>query len=530
MSSKNYRPTSTYLSQDPELRQKQLGNLMQGRLRRGMEASVEAPRFKDPAYQTDIIKFAEEQFFIPEGKKPIELQAWQKEEILQPLFYGPRPYTMALLGLPKKSGKSTLAAMIAAWYLFQGEDNGEIYLAARDKDQASWIVFDKLVKAIEMNRQMFVRCQITKDTIKLPHKGTILRCLSTDVSCAGLNPSLVIFDELWSYEYEGMRAFFEEMTTVPTRQHPLVLIVTYAGYDEDSLLYELYQKGLKGGDPSFFFSWSHENRMPWQTEAYLKQQQGRLRGNTYLRLHENHWTSGSESFIDMELWQGCIDRNYTPLLPNKEIDVVVGVDIGIAHDTSAVVAVTRDENKIKLVCHRKWQPTKKNPIDLEETVEAYIKELEKGYTVREVRYDPYQFHRSAMTLAKEGINMVEFPQTSDRLIDMSQNLYDLIKGGNLVLYNDKEMKQHAQKATAKEMPRGWRIVKKKASHKIDLIIALAMAALGATKIEDTGDLFFSIDIFEGEKEKAKEETEEERRKRIYEDESCWEGIGGSDFY
>ncbi len=466
---------------------------MRGRVKRAKSTEAKSPSLKNPEYKTNIIKFAEEQFYIPETRKPIVLEEFQKEEILRPLFYKENRPTMALIGQTKKSGKSTLAAMIVSWFLFWGEDFSEVYLAARDKDQASWIIFSKLVKAIEMNPQMLSQCRITKDSVELTRKGSILRCLPTDVSASGLNPNLVVFDELWSYEYESMRRFFEEMTTVPTRKAPLLLIVSYAGYDEDSLLYELYQKGLKGKDATFFFYWSHLNQMPWQTKEYLIQQQGRLRKNTYLRLHENRWTASEEAFIDMEEWDACVEGKHRSILPNKEVEVVVGVDIGISHDCSAVVAVTRDENKIKLACHRSWQPSKKEKLDLEESVESYIKDLVRNYTVREVRYDPYQFTRSSQTLAKQGINMVEFPQTTDRLTAMSQNLYDLVKGGNLVLYKDKELRSHAQKATAKETPRGWRIVKKKASHKIDLIIALAMAALGATEIEDIDFDFWVVD-------------------------------------
>lgn len=478
-----YIAKEKYLGKTPESRERQLVNLKRGRLKQAMKAEAKAPRFDDPVYKDDIIKFGEQHFFIPETKQPIILQDFQKKDILEPLFYAKKRPTMGLIGQTKKSGKSTIAAMIASWFLFQGENYSEVYLAARDKDQASWIVFSKLVKAIRMNPQMLARCKITSDSVELPHKGSILRCLPTDISASGLNPNLVVFDELWSYEHESMTRFFEELTTVPTRKRPLILIVTYAGFDEDSLLYQLYQKGLRGGDPTFFFYWDHGNKMPWQTEKYLEQQRNRLRANTFLRLHENRWTSSEEAFIDMRDWDICADSGHKPALPNKRIPIIVGVDIGISHDSCAVVAVTKEENRISLVCHRKWQPTKKNPIDLEETVEAYIKKLADNYTVREVRFDPFQFHRSAMTLEKSGIKMVEFPQTSDRLISMSQNLYDLVSGHNLLLYQDREIRQHALKATAKETPRGWRLTKKKASHKIDLIIALAMAALGATELE-----------------------------------------------
>ncbi|GAI77002.1 unnamed protein product, partial [marine sediment metagenome] len=161
---------------------------------------------------------------------------------LRPVFYGDNRPTMALWGMTKKAGKSTIAAMVAAHTLFCGENYSEVYLAARDKDQASWIIFSKLTKAIRMNPQMLARCKITTDSVELPHKGSILRCLPTEVSAAGLNPNLVVFDELWSYDLESMTRFFEELTTVPTRKHPLILIVSYAGYDtdEENLLYSLY--------------------------------------------------------------------------------------------------------------------------------------------------------------------------------------------------------------------------------------------------------------------------------------------------
>ena len=520
-----YTPKKEFLGKTEETRQRQLENLLQGRAKRPRKALVKPPSLRDPGYKTDIIKFAEEQFYIPETRKPIVLEDFQKEEIIKPLFYGEDRPTMALVGQTKKSGKSTLAAMAAAWTLFCGEDFAEIYLAARDKDQANWIVFSKLQKACELNEGMLNNVTITKDAIERKATGSVVRCLPVEVSCAGLNPSLVIFDELWSYDLESMTRFFEELTTVPTRKHPLILIVSYAGYDtdEENLLYSLYRKGQKGGDPTFFFFWDQENRMPWQTKAYLKQQRGRLRPGTYKRLHQNIWTSGEEAFIDMDLWDGCVDRKHRPVLANKEIELIIGCDIGIKHDSCAVVGVMKSENKIKVACHRKWQPSKKNPIDLEETVEAYILELAEGYTLSEVRYDPFQFHRSAMTLQKAGINMVEFPQTTDRLTAMSQNLYDLIKGGNLVLYKDKEMKAHAQKSTAKETPRGWRIVKKKASHKIDLIIALAMAALGAAKMQSSQVDIFIIDPHEpiDHEEETPEETQKERQKRINNTPEAW---------
>lgn len=153
------------------------------------------------------------------------------------------------------------------------------------------------------------------------------------------------------------------------------------------------------------------------------------------------------------------------------------------HDSAAVVACTWDNraNKVRLVFHRVFQPSPQDPLDLEDTLEATVLNLRDRFNLREVRYDPYQFHRSATTLAKAGVPMVEFPQSTPNLTAASQNLYKLIKGGNLVAYPDHDLRLAVQRAVALETTRGWKITKEKSSHKIDVVVALAQAALGAVE-------------------------------------------------
>ncbi|MBA7489785.1 hypothetical protein ES702_00319 [subsurface metagenome] len=491
-----YVKKGAYLSGDPEKREAQLQNLVQNRMRRAKRGEFLPGPLNNPDYENDIIKFLEEQFFIPETKRPIVLEPFQKEKILKPLFYEDRPYTMALIGEPKKSGKSCLASGIANWYLFtQGirpGENVEVLICASDKEQASWTVFNKLVKAIEMNRRMLMQCNITYDHIEVPHRGSVVRVLATDVSGAGMNADLVIFDELYLYRYEGMRDFFEVMTTVPTKPHPLILIVTTAGYEEDTddLLFSLYSKGMDlkvKPDSSFYFFWDdgpEANRMPWQTKKYLDQQRGRLREATFLRFHYNIWSSNKEIFISKKDIEACIDPGLRPALPDKKLRIIVAVDVGLKHDSTGIVSVTKELNKIRLVNSKKFQGRPGKEVDLEEQVEDYIIKLNNDFNLVEVRYDPYQFKRSAQTLEKEGIKMVEYPQTLDRLTAMSQNLYDLIKGKNLILFNDYDLKKHLLNAQAKESTRGWRIVKKETSKKIDLAISLAMASQGAVELKE----------------------------------------------
>ncbi len=101
------------------------------------------------------------------------------------------------------------------------------------------------------------------------------------------------------------------------------------------------------------------------------------------------------------------------------------------------------------------------PLDFEATVENFILDLTHRFYVQEVRYDPYQLVAVAQRLTAAGIPMMEFAQSVPGLTESSTNLYDLIKGRNIILYPDAEMRLAVQRSVALETTRGWRITKGK---------------------------------------------------------------------
>jgi phage terminase large subunit-like protein len=147
----------------------------------------------------------------------------------------------------------------------------------------------------------------------------------------------------------------------------------------------------------------------------------------------------------------------------------------------AGVRYDRDRGKVVLAFHKIWTPKPTEPLDLEETVENYLLEQAERFNLKEAIFDPYQMARSASTMKKAGIRMREFPQTSPNLTQMGDNLFSLIKNGNLVAYDAPEIRLALSRAVAIESSRGWRIAKEKQSHKIDIVVALGMAALAAVQ-------------------------------------------------
>lgn len=436
-------------------------------------------------YNADIIKFLEDQFVLPTTGRPIVLEQWQKDAIFRPLFYdldedGLRKYNLALVGMPKKNGKSTLAAGVGTWFLFAGEPYGEIVIAANDLDQASMVIYNKIKQAIRLNPQLSGSARIYKDRIEMKSTGTTCRPIAHQYeTAAGLNPTLVLFDELWGFP---SREFYDELTTSPARRNPLNFIVTYAGYDTGSLLYELYERGRKGEDPQMFFVWLHENKASWITERYLRMQQGRMPPNIYVRFHENRWAPAGSSFVT----QADIDRLHeVPWAiqlgpnPDKYFSYVVACDLGLSHDRTARAVGHYDpaDGRVYLDNLRLWEGTPKAHVPIAEVEEDLVNCVDR-FRARTLVVDPWQMEATIQKL-KNIYNVVPFNFQTDMTF-LSQLLIQMLRGGKLIAYGEPTLDDELRRLISKQTARGWRIEHVRGQRN-DCVVALGMVVVEAIR-------------------------------------------------
>jgi phage terminase large subunit-like protein len=201
--------------------------------------------------------------------------------------------------------------------------------------------------------------------------------------------------------------------------------------------------------------------------------------------------TSESSFVEMDWYDACVDAGARPLVADRRVSIYVGIDASVKRDSTAVVAAAWDTaaRKVRLVAHRIFQPTATEPLDFEGTVEWTLLEFWRRFAIREVRYDRYQMAALAQRLTSAGLPMKEYPQSVPNLTAIGTNLYELIKGGGIVFYPDDVIRLAISRAVAIETPRGWKISKKTASHKVDVVVALAMAALSA--VENQSNNWFS---------------------------------------
>src|SRR5712692_1193743 len=213
--------------------------------------------------------------------------------------HGRLPYPELLYSAPKKSGKTTLAAVILLYVvLVVGGKNAEGLVLANDYDQAQGRVFTAAVKIIRATPWLKPAATITRDRILFRLLGATIDALASDAAgAAGANPVISVFDELWGYTSERATRLWDEMVPPPTRKVACRLTVSYAGFSGESKLLETFTTRVRAapeiapdlhalsGELLGFLT--HRAVAPWQTPEWLQEMRAALRAGAYLRMIEN---------------------------------------------------------------------------------------------------------------------------------------------------------------------------------------------------------------------------------------------------
>jgi phage terminase large subunit-like protein len=428
---------------------------------------------------------------------PFNLKPWQ-ESIVRPLFGtvnedGTRQYRTAYITFPRKNGKTELSAPLGLYMLTcDGEWGAEVYSAAADREQAS-LVFNAGLEMVQQNKALRKRLKITESrkVIRYPSRNSFWKVLSAEAFTKhGLNPSCVIFDELHA---QPDRRLWDVLTTgFGAREQPLLIVITTAGYDRNSICYEQYSyaKKVRDGeiiDPTFFSviyevgeeeDWTDERVWRKANPAlgdFLSLAEFRASArrakelpaeqNTFRRLRLNQWTEQFSRWIDMSTWD--LSEGVVNLDELEGRECYGGLDLSSTTDLTAFVLVfpapEEGEGVVKVVPHF-WIPgdniqsridrdkvpydvwvrdglitaTEGNVVDYA-SIRKYIIDAGKRWNIKEIAYDRWSALQIVQELTGEGFTMVEMGQGFGSMSAPSKELQARIlkktlhHGGNPVL-------------------------------------------------------------------------------------------------
>ena len=413
---------------------------------------------------------------------PFELLSWQ-DEIIRTLFgtvkeNGYRQYNTCYCEIPKKNGKSELAAAIALYMTCgDGEWGAEVYGCASDRQQAS-IVFDVAVDMVDQCPALKKRIKPVMSVKRLVYKPTnsFYQVLSAEAySKHGFNIHGVVFDELHT---QPNRKLFDVMTkgSGDARMQPLYFLITTAGNDTNSICYEVHQKAqdiLDGRklDPTFYpVIYGAEATEDWTDPKVWKKANPSLgitvgidkveaacesakqnpgEENSFRQLRLNQWVKQAIRWMPMDKWDACA-------FPVSEDDLegrvcYGGLDLSSTTDITAFVLVfpPLDEDDKYVVLPYFWVPEDTMdlrvrrdhvPYDLWEKqgflettegnvihygyIEKFIEGLGERFNIREIAFDRWGAVQMVQNLEGMGFTIVPFGQGFK---DMSPPTKELMK-------------------------------------------------------------------------------------------------------
>ena len=466
--------------------------------------------------------------------KPFKLLDWQ-EQIIRDLFgtvkpNGYRQFNTAYIEIPKKNGKSELAAAVALLLCCgDGEQRAEIYGCAADRGQAT-IVFDVAADMVRMCPALNKRCKIltSQKRILFTPTNSFYQVLSAEAySKHGFNIHGVVFDELHT---QPNRKLFDVMTkgSGDARMQPLYFLITTAGTDTHSICFETHQKALdilegRKIDPTFYpviygagdtedwtdpKVWLKANPSLGETigmdkveTACESAKQNPGEENSFRQLRLNQWVKQAVRWMPMDKWDACAYPVNEEMLEGRVC--YGGLDLSSTTDLTSFCLVfpPEDEDKPYYVLPYFWVPedtlelrVKRDhvPYDLwhrqgylETTegnvvhygyIEKFIERLGERFNIREIAFDRWGAVQMVQNLEGMGFTVVPMGQGFASMSPPTKELMKLTLEKKLAHGGHPVLRWNMDNIFIRTDPAGnIKADKAKSTEKIDGAIAMIMA-------------------------------------------------------
>lgn len=437
-----------------------------------------------------------------------------------------RRYTKTLWYLPRKNGKSFLAACVALYILLADRQKApEIVVAAGNRKQAKliWGVCEKMIK---QDRELKKKTKIytASSSITAPNTFGKLDAISKESGTAhGENLSCAIMDEL--HVFKGYALVEALETSQGTRAEPLRVYTTTADYggresvcstkhryfeqvrdgiiEDERALPVIYSLGKDEDweDPEV---WRRVNPnldvaipMSYLEDEYKEAKLSKVKEISFRRLYLNEQVGAAEMFFDLDKWEACGSNNL-------KLEDLVGETCYMALDLSSTLDLTAasmyfpEQHALFVKCFCPEEgvqvrsekdgvmyenyvgaghliPTPGNVVDYD-YIKMYLVKLAEDYHIAAIGFDPWHAEKLVLELEDEGFDMIKIPQNLSTMNPALQQFERAILGNKIVHTNNPLLTWNVMNMVVRMDASGFvRPDKKKSAEKIDAIVACIMA-------------------------------------------------------
>lgn len=446
---------------------------------------------------------------------------------------GKRRFRTAYWEIPRKNGKSLLAAGIGLYMLMaDGEFGAEVYSGATSEKQA-WEVFKPAKLMLERNERLRMKlgASVWAKALVVESNGSKFEPIIGNPG-DGASPSCAIVDEFHEHDTPDLYDTME--TGMGAREQPLMLVITTAGYNIAGPCHEKHEESTKvlegtlendemfpcifGCDPGD--DWCDPKTLRKANPNYgvsvdadflLSQQrqamQNPLQQNKFKTKHLNIWTSVLAGVMNMQHWQLAAD----PMLDEEELKDCpcwIAVDLASKSDLCAAQRIYRRDSHGKphyYMFGSYWLPeeaieepgpnhahyvkwvkqgllvqTDGATVDFELITQSLIEDC-KRINPREVIFDPFNATQMMQKVMESNITAVEFIQTPANFAVPLDELLSAVKDGRFHHDGNEMTTWCMSNMVARPAKKGMvSPVKQKPHQKIDGAVAAVMALARAS--------------------------------------------------
>jgi phage terminase large subunit-like protein len=480
----------------------------------------------------------------PEAGQPIRLMPWQLW-MLANLFgfvdreTGIRRFRQASVWVPKGSGKSLTAAVLALYCTFlENEGGAEGYTAAVSREQAR-IVFDLCQTIVTREREFRKRfgIEVQVHTIRQQHTASRLMPISSDAkSLDGINVHFAVLDEIASHKSKAV--YDVVITAMGKRRQPLLLSISTATDNTTGVgrqVWNYTEQVLDGTleDDRFFgvIYAADQDDDPWAEATWIKANPGwgqtvqpdALRAvarqalaspalkAAFMTRHLNVWASTENALFDRTAWDACADPGLA-LEDLRGQPCYAALDMAARTDLAAAVLLFPHDvdgtTHYKLFA-RAWLPeaavsADRNPLYVQwardgvltvtegqttdfAAVEDWVREIAGAFDLRACAYDPYMLMQMSQRLQNDGYPMKEYRATTLNFSEPTKLLDALMREQRITHDGDPVLRWCMLNVVGHYDARSNVYPKRDAPEKkIDCAIA-AIMALGASIADESRD-------------------------------------------
>lgn len=489
--------------------------------------------------------------------QPFRLMPWQENEIIR-RFYGTlrpdgtRQYRTVWIEVPRKNGKTEIGAGgFALPMLYMDQEYGaQIYSAANDKNQAS-LVFNAAAPMVTQSPALRAISKIYEPQKRIvyyqPQSGgqpplpSFYCAISAEAYTKdGLNAHGVIYDELHAAPNRELWDVLK--TSQGARRQPAMVVTTTAGYDRESICWELHdyackvRDGIIQDDTWLVVIYSAPEDADWTDEdvwmscnpalgvfrnieemrAECKRaQETPAYEMTFRRLYLNQWVNSAERWLPMDKWDACNTPVDTEHLSGKTC--YAGLDLSSTTDLTALSLVFPDgdgsydvlmhfwipgdsaveRERRDRVPYRMWRDegyitfTPGNVIDYKYILET-LKQYRQKYDIKEIAFDRWGATKLAQDLTDNDFLMVPFGQGFASMSAPTKELMNLVLGQKIRHGGNPVLRWNADNLVVQQDPAGnLKPDKARATQKVDGCVALIMALDRASRHSNSGESVYS---------------------------------------